>query len=137
MSEPVYVRRLKEMKRTKDTDSCEFVTLTMHRKVKCLECPLPLCLSDILSDKAYNTVEQKLKALRLELSTTCPKGNGHRRKGRPKIIVNLATLLSLRASGIEGYGSIAKAYREKTGQYVSRETIKRRLRELKGEFDGD
>ncbi len=51
--------------------------------------------------------------------------------GRPKILVDFAIVLRLRDVDNLGWSRMAEAYREKTGQYVSRDTIKRRYLEAK------
>jgi len=51
--------------------------------------------------------------------------------GRPRVLVNFAIVLRLRDVDNLGWSRLAEAYREKTGQYVSRDTIKRRYLEAK------
>ena len=51
--------------------------------------------------------------------------------GRPRVLVNFAIVLRLRDVHNLGWSRLAEAYREKTGQYVSRDTIKRRYLEAK------
>ena len=51
--------------------------------------------------------------------------------GRPRLSVDFAILLSLRDEQRLGWSRMAEAYRELTGQYVSRDTIKRRYLEDK------
>ena len=53
--------------------------------------------------------------------------------GRPKLSVDFATLLRLRDIDNLGWSRMAEAYREITGQYVSRDTIKRRYLEAKAQ----
>ena len=53
--------------------------------------------------------------------------------GRPKVIVDFAIVLRLRDVGNLGWSRMAKAYREITGQYISRDTIKRRYLETKAQ----
>lgn len=49
--------------------------------------------------------------------------------GRPRLSVDLAIVLRLRDEETLGWSRMAEAYRELTGQYVSRDTIKRRYLE--------
>jgi hypothetical protein len=49
--------------------------------------------------------------------------------GRPKIFVDFAIVLRLREADKLGWSRMAEAYREITGQYISRDTIKRRYLE--------
>ena len=49
--------------------------------------------------------------------------------GRPRLSVDFAIVLRLRDEENLGWSRMAKAYRELTGQYVSRDTIKRRYLE--------
>ena len=51
--------------------------------------------------------------------------------GRPRISVDFATVLRLRDEGNLGWSRMAEQYRELTGQYISRDTIKRRYFESK------
>ena len=51
--------------------------------------------------------------------------------GRPRISVDFAIVLRMRESDCLGWSRMAKAYVEKTGQYISRDTIKRRYLEAK------
>ncbi len=56
--------------------------------------------------------------------------------GRPRREVNIAIVLSMREDQNLGWSRMAQAYREFTGQYISRDTIKRRYYEarvIKGE----
>ena len=46
--------------------------------------------------------------------------------GRPRISVDFAIVLRLREEGNLGWSRMAEQYRELTGQYISRDTIKRR-----------
>ena len=46
--------------------------------------------------------------------------------GRPRISVDFATVLRLRDEGNLGWTWMAEQYRKLTGQYISRDTIKRR-----------
>jgi len=52
--------------------------------------------------------------------------NGKIPVGRPKISVDFATILRLRDRENLGWSWMAYAYRKITGQYISRDTIKRR-----------
>jgi hypothetical protein len=49
--------------------------------------------------------------------------------GRPRLYVDFAIVLRLRDVENLGWSRMAKAYREITGQYISRDTIKRRYLE--------
>ena len=51
--------------------------------------------------------------------------------GRPRVLVDFAIVLRMRDGDNLGWSRMAEAYREKTGQYVSRDTIKRRYLEAK------
>ena len=51
--------------------------------------------------------------------------------GRPRVLVDFAIVLRLRDVDNLGWSRLAEAYREKTRQYVSRDTIKRRYLEAK------
>ena len=51
--------------------------------------------------------------------------------GRPRLSVDFAILLSLREKQNMGWSRMAEAYRELTGQWISRDTIKRRYLEAK------
>ena len=51
--------------------------------------------------------------------------------GRPRISVDFAIVLRLRDEGYLGWSRMAEQYRELTGQYISRDTIKRRYFESK------
>ena len=51
--------------------------------------------------------------------------------GRPRILVDFAIVLRMRDTDNLGWSRMAKAYVEKTGQYISRDTIKRRYLEAK------
>lgn len=54
--------------------------------------------------------------------------------GRPRLPVDFATVLRLREEQNLGWSRMAEAYRELTGQYVSRDTIKRRYLEAKAKL---
>ncbi len=49
--------------------------------------------------------------------------------GRPRLSVDFAIVLRLRDEENLGWSRMAEAYRELTGQYVSRDTMKRRYLE--------
>ena len=49
--------------------------------------------------------------------------------GRPRLLVDFAIVLRLRDEDNLGWSRMAEAYRELTGQYVSRDTMKRRYLE--------
>ena len=49
--------------------------------------------------------------------------------GRPRLPVDFAIVLRLREEENLGWSRMAEAYREQTGQYISRDTIKRRYLE--------
>ncbi len=51
--------------------------------------------------------------------------------GRPRLSVDFAIVLRLREVDNLGWSRMAERYRELTGQYVSRDTMKRRYLELK------
>ncbi len=51
--------------------------------------------------------------------------------GRPRLSVDFAIVLRLRDIDNLGWSRMAKAYREISGQYISRDTIKRRYLETK------
>ncbi|MFC1964774.1 hypothetical protein ACFLWG_02060 [Chloroflexota bacterium] len=51
--------------------------------------------------------------------------------GRPKLLVDFAIVLRMREVNNLGWSRMAEAYREITGQYISRDTIKRRYLEAK------
>ncbi len=46
--------------------------------------------------------------------------------GRPRVSVDFAIVLRMRDVDNLGWSRMAEAYREITGQYISRDTIKRR-----------
>ena len=50
--------------------------------------------------------------------------------GRPRLSVDFAIVLRLRDEDNLGWSRMAEAYRELTGQYISRDTIKRRYRSI-------
>ena len=51
--------------------------------------------------------------------------------GRPRVSVDFAIVLRLRDIDNLGWSRMAETYREITGQYISRDTIKRRYLEAK------
>ncbi len=51
--------------------------------------------------------------------------------GRPRLSVDFAIVLRMRDKDNLGWSRMAEAYREITGQYVSRDTMKRRYLEAK------
>ncbi len=51
--------------------------------------------------------------------------------GRPRLSVDFAIVLRLREEQNLGWSRMAESYREITGQYISRDTIKRRYLEVK------
>jgi hypothetical protein len=53
--------------------------------------------------------------------------------GRPRVSVDFATLLRMRDMENMGWSRMAEAYREISGQYISRDTIKRRYLEAKAQ----
>ena len=54
-------------------------------------------------------------------------------RGRPRILVDFATLLRMRDVENLGWSRMAEVYRQLTGQYISRDTIKRRYLEVKSQ----
>ena len=53
--------------------------------------------------------------------------------GRPRLSVDFATLLRMHDMENMGWSRMAQAYREISGQYISRDTIKRRYLEAKAQ----
>ena len=51
--------------------------------------------------------------------------------GRPRLSVDFAIVLRLRDGQNLGWSKMAEVYRELTGEYVSRDTMKRRYLEAK------
>jgi len=51
--------------------------------------------------------------------------------GRPRVLVDFAIVLRLRDVDNLGWSRMAETYRGITGQYISRDTIKRRYLEAK------
>ena len=52
---------------------------------------------------------------------------------RPKLMIDFAIVLRMRDTDNMGWSRMAEAYRQRTGQYVSRDTMKRRYLEAKAE----
>ena len=53
--------------------------------------------------------------------------------GRPRLSVDFAIVLRLRDVDNLGWSRMAEAYREITGRYISRDTMKRRYLEAKAQ----
>ena len=53
--------------------------------------------------------------------------------GRPRLSVDFAIVLRMRDMDNLGWSRMAEAYREITGHYISRDTIKRRYLEAKAQ----
>ncbi len=53
--------------------------------------------------------------------------------GRPRLSVNFAIVLRMRDMDNLGWSRMAEAYREISGQYMSRDTMKRRYLEAKAQ----
>ncbi len=53
--------------------------------------------------------------------------------GRPRLSVDFAIVLRMRDGQNLGWARMAEAYRKITGQYISRDTIKRRYLEAKAQ----
>ena len=53
--------------------------------------------------------------------------------GRPRLSVDFAIVLRFREVDNLGWSRMAEAYRKITGQYISRDTIKRRYLEAKAQ----
>jgi hypothetical protein len=53
--------------------------------------------------------------------------------GRPRLFVDFAIVLRMRDVEKMGWSRMAEAYREITGRYISRDTIKRRYLEVKAQ----
>ena len=51
--------------------------------------------------------------------------------GRPRVLVDFAIVLRLRDVDNMGWSRMAEVYRKLTGEYVSRDTMKRRYLEAK------
>ena len=54
--------------------------------------------------------------------------------GRPRLSVDFAIVLRLRDEGNLGWSRMAEAYREITGQWISRDTVRRRYLESKNKL---
>jgi hypothetical protein len=54
--------------------------------------------------------------------------------GRPRLSIDFATVLRLRDVDNLGWSRLAEAYRKLTGDYVSRDTMKRRYLEAKSQI---
>ena len=54
------------------------------------------------------------------------------RSGRPRLLVNYGLILDLRDNQNLGWSKIAMEYTRRTGQYISKQTCKRRYIEAKG-----
>ncbi|MFC2016523.1 hypothetical protein ACFLUF_02290 [Chloroflexota bacterium] len=57
--------------------------------------------------------------------------------GRSRLSVDFAIVLRMRETENMGWSRMAKAYRETTGQYISRDTMKRRYVEAKAQETTD
>ena len=55
--------------------------------------------------------------------------------GRPRLSVDFAIVLRMRDVENLGWSRMAEAYREITGQFISRDTIKRRYLEARSQKD--
>jgi hypothetical protein len=53
--------------------------------------------------------------------------------GRPRLSVDFAIVLRMRDMEYKGWSQMAQAYREISGHYISRDTIKRRYLEAKAQ----
>ena len=53
--------------------------------------------------------------------------------GRPRLSVDFAIVLRMRDMEYKGWSRMAQAYREISGHYISRDTIKRRYLEAKAQ----
>ncbi len=53
--------------------------------------------------------------------------------GRPRVLVDFAIVLRMRDMENMGWSRMAETYRGITGQYISRDTIKRRYLEAKAQ----
>ena len=52
--------------------------------------------------------------------------------GRPRLLVDFGLILDLRENGNLGWSRVAGEYIKRTGQYISKQTCKRRYIEAKG-----
>ncbi len=59
--------------------------------------------------------------------------NGKTQAGRPSLLVDFAIVLRMRDVDNLGWSRMAEAYRQITGQYISRDTIKRRYLEARAQ----
>ena len=57
--------------------------------------------------------------------------------GRPRLQVDYALILRMREVQHMGWSRIAEAHRELTGEYISRDTVKRRYLDAKRLISGD
>ena len=55
--------------------------------------------------------------------------------GRPRLVVDFAIVLRMRDSQNLGWSRMAEEYRKLSGEYISRDTIKRRYFEAKQRID--
>ena len=55
--------------------------------------------------------------------------------GRPRLLVDFDIVLRMRDEDKMGWSRMAEAYRKITGQYISRDTIKRRYLEVKSRIN--
>lgn len=51
--------------------------------------------------------------------------------GRPRLLVNFGLVLDLRENEYLGWSRVAKEYTKRTGQFISKQTCKRRYEEIK------
>jgi hypothetical protein len=63
------------------------------------------------------------------MNMVMPIGNKKVSEGRPRLTVDFAIVLRMRDVEKMGWSRMAEAYRQKTGLYISRDTIKRRYLE--------
>jgi hypothetical protein len=54
---------------------------------------------------------------------------------RPRLVVDFAIVLRMRDDDNMGWSRMAETYRKLTGEYISRDTIKRRYLEAKSQID--
>jgi hypothetical protein len=64
---------------------------------------------------------------------TIPKDSKKVSEGRPRILVDFAIVLRMRDEEKMGWSRMAKAYRKISGQYISRDTIKKRYLEAQAQ----
>jgi hypothetical protein len=55
--------------------------------------------------------------------------------GRPRVPVDFAIVLRMRDEEKMGWSRMAQEYQKRTGQYISRDTIKRRYLEIKAKIN--